>query len=134
MSRCPHRDAHGGGEVVEVRVCERSELVGRRKLITLGAREIVVLEHDGRLYAFSNHCLHQGGPVGEGKLIGRVRSRITEGGEHLGDYFSDESTHIVCPWHGYEFELDGGACAALPERRLQHFPVREAGGEVFVTI
>jgi nitrite reductase/ring-hydroxylating ferredoxin subunit len=49
----------------------------RRKIVTIGEHEIVVFQVRGRMYAFDNWCLHQGGPVGEGLLIGKVEAVVT---------------------------------------------------------
>jgi nitrite reductase (NADH) small subunit len=105
-----------------------------RKLVTVSGQEIVVFCHRDTVYALSNYCLHMGGPVGEGKLIGRVESRIAEDGTHLGDRFSDDVTHLVCPWHGYEYDIHTGICAAVPEQKLTRYPAEVRDGGVYVTL
>ena len=105
-----------------------------RKLVTVGGREIIVFRQRDRVYALSNYCLHMGGPVGEGKLIGRVESHIADDGTHLGDTFSEEVTHIVCPWHGYEYDIETGGCAALPSEKLKRYTTQVRDGDVYVTV
>ena len=34
--------------------------------------------------------------------------------------------HVVCPWHGYEFDLDTGRHPGDPRVRLRPIPVRVA--------
>ena len=46
---------------------------GDRKVVTAGKREIGVFHKDGAYYAYSNTCLHQGGPACEGVMIANVR-------------------------------------------------------------
>ena len=105
-----------------------------RKLVTIRMQEIIVFRRKNTVYALSNYCLHMGGPVGEGKLIGRVESDISEDGTHLGDRFSDDATHIVCPWHGYEYDIDTGACPALPAERLKRYETHVRDGNVYVVV
>lgn len=105
-----------------------------RKLVTIAGREIIVFRQKDRVYALSNYCLHMGGPVGEGKLIGRVESHIAEDGTHLGDRFSEEVTHIVCPWHGYEYDIETGVCAALPAEKLKRYLTEVRDGNVYLTV
>ena len=38
---------------------------GERRIVTAGKREIGVFHKDGAYYAYSNVCLHQGGPACE---------------------------------------------------------------------
>jgi nitrite reductase/ring-hydroxylating ferredoxin subunit len=107
---------------------------GRRVLVEVGGVEVGVLEHEGTVYAYENRCVHQGGPVCEGVIIGRVEEVLDEAGLSRGGRFSTEQTHIVCPWHGFEFELTTGVCVADPRRRLRGFRVVEREGEVYVDV
>ena len=45
---------------------------GDRKIVTAGKREIGVFHKGGAFYAYSNTCLHQGGPACEGMMIQNV--------------------------------------------------------------
>jgi len=36
---------------------------GDRRIVFVGDNEIGVFRHDGEFYAYSNFCLHQGGPA-----------------------------------------------------------------------
>ncbi len=45
---------------------------GDRRIVTAGRHEIGVFFKDGAFHAYSNHCLHAGGPVCEGLMINRV--------------------------------------------------------------
>jgi hypothetical protein len=42
---------------------------------------------------------------------------------YRGQRFSETETHFVCPWHGYEYDLATGECAADRRRRLRKFDV-----------
>ncbi len=105
---------------------------GRRALVNVDGREVFVFERDGRFFAFENVCRHMGGPVGEGMLIGKVEAILDDEGRHLGDRFSTTDIHIVCPWHGWEYEIETGICAADRRIRLRRFEATARGGEVYV--
>jgi nitrite reductase/ring-hydroxylating ferredoxin subunit len=60
-----------------------------------------------------------------------VVERLDEHRRSLGDFFGDR-THIVCPWHGYEFDLRTGEHPADPSIRLRPYPVHERDGEIVV--
>ena len=55
---------------------------------------------EGEFYAYSNFCLHQGGPACEGLTIAKVEERMRPDKTSKGLYFSDTEMHFVCPWHG----------------------------------
>ena len=44
---------------------------GRRKIFVVGGNEVVLMRVTGTFYAYENRCLHMGGPVGEGMIIGK---------------------------------------------------------------
>ena len=44
----------------------------------------------------------------------------------LGQKFSDTKVHFVCPWHGYEYDIKTGECAADRRLRLKSFEVVRA--------
>jgi nitrite reductase/ring-hydroxylating ferredoxin subunit len=44
---------------------------GDRRIVTAGPREIGAFFKNGAFYAYSNYCLHSGGPACEGLLINR---------------------------------------------------------------
>src|SRR6266536_279175 len=47
---------------------------GDRRIIFAGDNEIGIFRHEGQFYAYSNFCLHQGGPACEGLTIAKVRN------------------------------------------------------------
>jgi nitrite reductase/ring-hydroxylating ferredoxin subunit len=121
-----------GGEVLVGRRAELED--GQRVFLEVGGVQIGVLEHAGRLHAFENRCSHQGGPVCEGTVIGRVRQRFDAEGRTVGYEFSPTELHLVCPWHGVEFELETGVCASDRRRRIRRFEVLERDGAVYVVL
>ena len=60
---------------------------GRAKIFCIETERIAVYKHENKLFALHNVCKHQGGPLGEGKIIDGC---------------------ITCPWHGYQYLPQNG--------------------------
>jgi nitrite reductase/ring-hydroxylating ferredoxin subunit len=108
-------------------------LEGGRVVVDVDGIEIGIFRLDGELYAWENRCLHAGGPVCQGKLMNRVVERLDDGKRSLGDDFSDQ-LHIVCPWHGYEYDVRSGEHPADSSLRLRRVDVEEREGEIVVRL
>ena len=113
-------------------VAKASELNdGDRRIVIAGREEIGVFFKDGAYFAYSNYCVHSGGPACEGLIINRVIDVIGPDRTYQGQTFSDE-VHFVCPWHGYEYRLEDG-CAPPPfTEKLATYRVRLRDGIVEV--
>jgi nitrite reductase (NADH) small subunit len=105
---------------------------GARLLGRVGDAEVGVILHDSRLHAFENRCVHQGGPVCEGTVIGKVEAVLSDDKALLGERFSTREIHLVCPWHGFEYDIETGECAADRRLRLRRYEVIERDGAVYV--
>ena len=101
---------------------------GDRRIVTAGNNEIGVFHHGGTYYAYSNYCVHSGGPACEGILINQVVDLIAPDRTYQGQTFSDE-VHFVCPWHGYEYELTTGQCVGDRKLKLKKFEVVRRGDD-----
>jgi nitrite reductase/ring-hydroxylating ferredoxin subunit len=102
-------------------VAKASEMQdGDRRIVTAGSAEIGVFYKNGDYFAYSNYCVHSGGPACEGLMINRVVDVIAPDRTYQGQTFSDD-VHFVCPWHGYEFELKTGECVGDRRLRLKKF-------------
>src|SRR3954451_3631017 len=108
-------------------------LEGGRVVVDVDGLEIGIFRLDGQLYAWENRCMHAGGPVCQGKLMNRVVERLDPQRRSLGDHFGDE-LHIVCPWHGYEYDVRTGPNPADPGLQLRRIDVEESGGEILVRL
>lgn len=65
------------------KVCHTDEIENdRAKIFTLNKERVAIFKYHGKLSAIHNVCKHQGGPLGEGKIIDGC---------------------ITCPWHGYQY-------------------------------
>ena len=71
-----------------LKVCEINEIEETRaKIFTVKNERVAVFKYNGKLSAIHNVCKHQGGPLGEGKIIDGC---------------------ITCPWHGYQYLSHNG--------------------------
>lgn len=107
---------------------------GGRLVVDIGDKTIGIFRVDGNLYAWENRCAHQGGPVCQGKIIPRVTEIIEPGGESRGFAFDESHLHIVCPWHGFEYDIKTGVHPGRPVARLIRVTVEEAADGVYVTV
>jgi nitrite reductase/ring-hydroxylating ferredoxin subunit len=107
---------------------------GVRVILSHRQSEIGVFKLNGSYHAFANRCLHQGGPVCEGIVIGKVETLLSEDKRDLGRRISREKLHLVCPWHAWEYDVQTGECAADPRLRLRKFPVRVENDRVLVVV
>jgi nitrite reductase/ring-hydroxylating ferredoxin subunit len=98
-----------------VKVAEVDEIAaGQAALIErAGATVVVYNAGNGRFYATSPTCPHEDGPLAEGWLEGDA---------------------VICPWHGYDFELATGACRVAPGLKISVYPVRVNGTTVEIDL
>lgn len=77
---------------------------GSRVISEVEGQEIAVFRHEGEYYALANFCIHQAGPLCEGALSGSI-STDEDGWDWV---YDDEERYIVCPWHGWMFDIETG--------------------------
>lgn len=81
--------------------------------VTAGGRVIALFKTPDGVRAIDGICAHAGGPVGKGQLDGSV---------------------VICPWHGWQYDVDTGAHCLTPQICQQTFEVNVEGSDVFVEI
>lgn len=86
---------------------------GGRKIVEIDGLTIGVFHHKGGWYALLNRCLHRGGPVATGKIM-------------------DDS--IVCPWHGYTYNITTGRLLLDPTAKLETYPVSIVDDQVILRV
>jgi ferredoxin-NADP reductase/nitrite reductase/ring-hydroxylating ferredoxin subunit len=98
-----------------IRVASAAEIPpGSARLVEAKGNRIALFNVGGRYYAIDDTCSHQGGPLSEGALEGRV---------------------VTCPWHGARFDVTTGAVLGPPAQRgVAAYPVRLSGPDLFVEI
>jgi DMSO/TMAO reductase YedYZ heme-binding membrane subunit/nitrite reductase/ring-hydroxylating ferredoxin subunit len=84
---------------------------GRRRVVMAGDQRIALFLRGGKVFAISNVCRHQGGPLGEGRIVNGC---------------------LTCPWHGYQYRVEDG-CSPPPFKEIAPtYAVRVIGGDVHV--
>jgi nitrite reductase (NADH) small subunit len=87
---------------------------GRGALVEHAGRAIAVFNAGGgRIYATSPVCPHEDGPLAEGWI---------------------EDGAVVCPWHGFDFDLGTGACRVDPDLAVTLYPARVSGSAIEVDV
>jgi nitrite reductase (NADH) small subunit len=97
------------GEWYVGKVAELEE--GGKIIIEVEGTKIGVYKKNGEFFSYKNVCKHQGGPACEGLTIGKVEAILADDKTLIEERFSEKETHIVCPWHGWEYNLRTGVSA-----------------------
>src|ERR1051325_3869535 len=105
---------------------------GERKIIIDDKVEIGVFCGDGAFYASRNDPPPQGGPVCQGKLMQGTEERLDADRRSLGIHYRAGSLNIVCPWHGFEFDVRTGRHAGHARMRLARYTGTARDGGVYV--
>jgi nitrite reductase (NADH) small subunit len=107
---------------------------GGRRLLACGDAEIGIFMVDGELYAWHNECAHRGGPVCQGRIMKRVMEPLESHGTVRGLQYHDTDIHLICPWHGYEYNIRSGEHPGHPALKLRKADVTVRNGEVYVVL
>ena len=95
-----------------LKVCELGEIPeNRAKIFTLGKERVAIFKYDGKLSAIHNVCKHQGGPLGEGKIVDGC---------------------ITCPWHGYQYLPHNGQSPPPFTEKVATYQLRLEAGVVYI--
>jgi len=95
-----------------LKVCELSDIEeGRAKIFTIKNERVAIFKYDGRLSAIHNVCKHQGGPLGEGKIIDGC---------------------ITCPWHGYQYLPHNGQSPPPFSEKVSTYELKLDGSAVYI--
>ena len=105
---------------------------GDRRIVFMGEHEIGVFKEKGEYYAYSNFCLHQGGPACEGLTIAKVEERLRPDKTSQGLYFSEKDMNFVCPWHGMEYDMKTGECVSDRRMKLRSYKILHKGDDIYV--
>ncbi|MGH9600292.1 MAG: Rieske (2Fe-2S) protein [Terracidiphilus sp.] len=94
-----------------VRICSQAELpaAGQVGEFTVGGRALCVANVDGSIAVLDGICPHEEGPLGEGTI---------EGGR------------VVCPWHGYAYDVRTGQSEQDPDLKAKVFESMVENGEL----
>ncbi len=117
----------------ELYVAKTDEIGDRESRIVVdGDLEIGVFRLGDEFFAWENNCPHMGGPVCQGKVMNRVMEVLDDEKRSHGFNYVDADVHIVCPWHGFEFNIRSGVHPGDPKTQLRGFEVEVRDGAVYV--
>jgi nitrite reductase/ring-hydroxylating ferredoxin subunit len=87
---------------------------GRMGYAEVDGLPIALANVDGTIYAFSDVCRHEGGPLSAGVLIADT---------------------VTCPWHGWTYNVRTGKAIVPPVGiRIPTYEVRIDGQDIYVVI
>jgi nitrite reductase/ring-hydroxylating ferredoxin subunit len=96
-----------------------------RRVVRVGGREIGVFRFGEAFYAIRNRCPHQGGPLCRGRVTPRFVS------EQPGTVrLADGPPLVVCPWHGWQYDLETGQSYAPGNSDARSYGVSVEPGSV----
>jgi nitrite reductase/ring-hydroxylating ferredoxin subunit len=103
------------------------------KIFAVEELEVGIFRTGSKVLAYENICPHAGGPVCQGKIFNQVEEIITPDKKSAGLRFGKQR-HIVCPWHGYEFDIATGCHPGDSTVRLTPVKVAVRDGQIFVSV
>ena len=94
------------------RLCKPEEIaIDRAKIFTINDERVAVYRYGNKLSAVHNYCKHQGGPLGEGKIIDGC---------------------ITCPWHGYQYLPGNGQSPPPFTEKIHTYRLKLIEGVVYI--
>lgn len=105
------RHAAAADGYVEIAAVDELHADAGKVVVADGVRYALYVRK-GRLFALSNVCRHQGGPIGEGRILNGC---------------------ITCPWHGYQYRAEDGCSPPPFSEVLETYPLRIVEGKVFLS-
>jgi nitrite reductase/ring-hydroxylating ferredoxin subunit len=97
---------------MKVRVCDLAALGSEGKaVVEIDGEGVALFRRGDEVLAIGNECPHQAGSLGDGWLEGDI---------------------VVCPLHGWEFDLRSGACMTIPGERVPRWNATVEGDAVYL--
>ena len=116
----------------EVLIGELADIAdGEHRVFLVGTFEVGVFRQGDRVLAWENRCPHAGGPVCQGRIYRKVEEVLAPDRTSLGLRFT-QTPQIVCPWHGYEFDIATGRHPGDSKLRLRPVEVVVRDGRIHV--
>ena len=117
----------------DIRVADVA-LFGDRKVVEVGGMEVGIFRLGDEFFAYENRCPHLEGPVCQGKILPLATEDVQNDGTSNGRVFSKTRMNVVCPWHGFEFDIRTGMHPMDSKVRLRRIPVKVLDGAVYVSV
>lgn len=98
--------------MARVRALDAGELApGGTALATIDGVDVAIFHRGAEILAIGNTCPHQGGSLCDGAVEGDI---------------------VICPLHGWEFDLRSGACMTVPGESVPTFAVTVHEGAIYL--
>lgn len=95
-----------------LKVCSANDIEeSRAKIFTVENERVAIFKNEGKLSAIHNVCKHQGGPLGEGKIVDGC---------------------ITCPWHGYQYLPHNGQSPPPFTEKVNTYQLKVIEGVVYI--
>ena len=104
---------------------------GDHRVFRVGTLEVGIFRQGDKIFAWENRCPHAGGPVCQGKIYRKVEEVLAADRKSLGLRFGS-TRQIVCPWHGFEFDVITGRHPGDARFRLRPVDVSVRDGNIYV--
>ena len=99
--------------MARVKVMDAAELVpGKGALVTVDGQDVALFRRGDEVLAIGNDCPHQGASLCEGWVEGDI---------------------VVCPVHGWEFDLRSGACMTVPGENVPSYAATVEDGAIYLS-
>lgn len=96
------------------KVCTLGEVSpGMAKKIEANGKTLALFNVDGKVYAIENTCAHQGGPLCEGTLEGKI---------------------VTCPWHAWKYDVTTGFSTMDESINVVSYNTKIEGEDIWVEV
>ncbi|MBM4123656.1 MAG: Rieske 2Fe-2S domain-containing protein [Nitrospira sp.] len=97
-----------------VRVAGTADVAPGSGMVTeANGQSIALFNVAGTFYAIDNDCVHRGGPLGEGELVGET---------------------VSCPWHNWQYDVKTGRSLTNPSACVKSYQVKVNGADVTILL
>jgi nitrite reductase/ring-hydroxylating ferredoxin subunit len=95
-----------------VKVLDAADLVpGKGALVIVNGQDVALFRRGDEILAIGNECPHQGGSLCDGWVEGDI---------------------VICPLHGWEFDLRSGACMTVPGESVPRYTATVEDGAIYL--
>jgi len=84
---------------------------GKSVLVNVNGENVALFRRGDEIFAIGDECPHQGGSLCAGWVEGDI---------------------VVCPLHGWEFDLRTGNCMTVPGERVSRYRATIVGAAVYL--
>lgn len=93
-----------------IRICSVSELPAEGQVCEAADGNLCIARVNGEIAVLTNICPHEEGPLGQGMI---------------------ENGRVVCPFHGWAFDVKTGAAEHDPREKARVFPCEIRDGALY---